>query len=61
MDTKRLRLKTGATQKEFAQAIGVSEQCVVLWETGKRVPRASSLKRIIAYCKEHGIKYLEEL
>ena len=61
MDTKRLRLKTGATQKEFAKAIGVSEQCVVLWETGKRVPRASSLKRIIAYCKEHGINYLEEL
>ena len=61
MDTKRLRMKTGDTQKEFAKAIGVSEQCVVLWETGKRVPRASSLKRIIAYCKEHGINYLEEL
>lgn len=61
MDTKRLRMKTGDTQKEFAKAIGVSEQCVVLWETGKRAPRASSLKRIIAYCKEHGINYLEEL
>ena len=61
MDTKRIRLKTGDTQKEFAKTIGVSERSVVLWETGKRVPRASSLKRIIAYCKEHGIKYLEDL
>lgn len=61
MDTKRIRMRMGDTQKEFAKAIGVSERSVVLWETGKRVPRASSLKRIIAYCKENGIKYLEEL
>ena len=61
MDTKRIRQKTGDTQKEFAKAIGVSEQSVVMWETGKRVPRASSIKRIIAYCKEHKIKYLEDL
>ena len=60
MDTKMIRRKTGVTQKEFAKAIGVSEQCIVFWETGKRTPRASSIKRIIAYCKENGIKYLED-
>lgn len=57
MDTKRIRLRTGATQKEFAKEIGVSEQSVVLWETKKRNPRPSSLKRIIRYCKKHRIEY----
>lgn len=61
MDTKKIRRKLGITQKEFAKAIGVSEQSVVLWETKKRYPRASSLKRIIAFCKQQGIKYLEEI
>ena len=55
MDTKRIRTKTGDTQKEFALAVGVSEQCVVLWETGKRHPRPSSIKKIIRYCKEKNI------
>lgn len=53
MNIKSIRQKTGVTQKEFAKEIGVSEQSVVLWETGKRTPRPSSIKRIIAYCKAH--------
>lgn len=43
---KVLREKNGLTQTEFAQAAGVSQQCVAKWETGKAMPKASRLPEL---------------
>jgi len=45
------RKATGQTQKEFAREIGVSEPTMNHYETGKRVPNAEFLARLIEYVK----------
>lgn len=38
LDIKDLRLKIGATQRELAEMVGVSEKTVQNWEYGKPIP-----------------------
>lgn len=40
------REKSGLTQKEVADKIGVDQSAVSLWETGKTAPRASMLVKL---------------
>lgn len=42
------REKSGLTQKEVAERIGVDQSAVSLWETGKTRPRATLLVQIAA-------------
>lgn len=53
---KKIRLSKGLNQKEFAEVLGVSIVAVSQWETGTREPRPNNIKKILAYCKENGIK-----
>ena len=39
MDVKRIRLRLGLTQEEFARRVGCSGHAVSIWERGNRVPR----------------------
>jgi DNA-binding transcriptional regulator YiaG len=43
---RALRARLGMTRKQFSQALGVSPGAVFLWETGRSVPRRSSLARL---------------
>lgn len=60
MYKKEMRLNLGLSQEEFADKIGVCSQCISNWETGLSKPSIASMKKIIHYCKENNIKYLEE-
>lgn len=46
MNYKKLREKSGLTQKELADELGVDQSAVCLWETGKTQPRAKLLPKI---------------
>lgn len=37
------RVNAGLTQKQFAEACGVSESTVLKWESGERVPKMSMI------------------
>ncbi len=39
-------MKCGFTQKELAQKISVSTNCISMWETGDRNPSISMLKKL---------------
>lgn len=56
MNTKKIRLTLGYTQEEFAKELGVTLQCVSNWETGRRNPSPSSIKRILAFCKKYEVR-----
>jgi DNA-binding transcriptional regulator YiaG len=43
---RALRARLSMTRKQFSQALGVSPGAIFLWETGRSVPRRSSLARI---------------
>lgn len=43
---KACRVNTGMSQREFADAIGVHLNTVNNWETGKREPTLSQLRKI---------------
>jgi DNA-binding XRE family transcriptional regulator len=45
---RQTRLDTDLTQGEIAQAVGVAQPTVALWETGKRVPRGKAALRYAA-------------
>lgn len=45
----QLRNKKGLNQRDFAQAIGVSNGAVAMWETNKRQPDLEMLKKIAEY------------
>lgn len=42
---REVRKRAGLTQAEIADAIGVSQPTIGLWETGKRVPRGAPALR----------------
>ena len=46
---KALRKKFGLTQRELAEAVGVTENAVSKWETGYSVPRMGAIERIAAH------------
>jgi DNA-binding transcriptional regulator YiaG len=43
---RALRARLGMTRKQFSRALGVSPGAIFLWETGRSVPRRSSLARL---------------
>lgn len=43
---KAMREKKGITQVNFAKEMGVSQQCITKWETGKAMPQASRLPKL---------------
>ena len=56
---KQLRAKLIITQTELAELLGVSFASINRWETGKHMPTTKIKRKIVALCKENGIK-LEE-
>jgi len=51
---KRIRL---LSQKDFADAIGVSFSTVNRWENGKNIPNFKDLKKISDYCYTQNIPF----
>ena len=47
---KRIRQQSLLSQKDFADAIGVSFSTVNRWENGKNIPNFKDLKKISDYC-----------
>lgn len=41
----QVRQQAGLTQLEIAEAVGVAQPTVALWESGKRVPRGAAALR----------------
>ena len=48
---KAARINAGKTQKDAANAIGVSNSTIVKWENGKTLPRADQLNNLCARYK----------
>ncbi len=46
---KKVRLLRGLIRRETAEALGVSEETIESWETGKTAPRASRWERIVCF------------
>jgi len=46
---RRQRILRGITQRESANELGVSEETISRWETGKRAPDVRRLPRLIAF------------
>jgi len=44
LDVKAIRLRTGFSQRQFADLLGVSISLVESWEQNRRKPSGSSLK-----------------
>ncbi len=44
---KALRERTGLTQEQFAQKVGVTYSTVNHWENGKRVPQPFLVRRLL--------------
>lgn len=45
---KEFRVKKGLTQAELAEIVGAYQSTVAMWETGQRIPRIASLKKLAA-------------
>lgn len=45
---KEYRVNANMTQVELAQKLKVSKSTVAMWETGRRTPRLSALKKLSA-------------
>lgn len=43
---KGLREKNGLTQVALAEAIGVTQACVAMWENGKALPNSDKLPKL---------------
>lgn len=50
---RRLREQLGMTQKQLADALGLNQSAIALWESGKTVPTIQNLYRLadILGCK----------
>ena len=48
---KELRMESGLTQMQFAQAIGTSQKNISRWELGETEPSAYYLKKIAEFYK----------
>ena len=47
---KRARERNGMTQQQLANALGLDQSTVCLWETGKTLPRGKMLARVASIC-----------
>ena len=52
---KACRVNVQATAKELADAIGVTEDTIYNWESGKYAPRAKQMSKILAYFASKGL------
>lgn len=52
---KACRVNIQATAKEMAEAIGVTEDTIYNWESGKYAPRAKQLNKILSYFASKGL------
>ena len=43
---KNLRKAAGLTQKQLGEKLGISFQSIAQWETGKRIPKIETLRKI---------------
>ncbi len=43
---KEYRFKVGYTQKQIAEALGVTPHCITQWESGARRPNVVMLKKL---------------
>jgi DNA-binding transcriptional regulator YiaG len=46
---RQLREQAGVSQSDIAAVVGVSRECVSMWESGPRVPRGQNLERYLAF------------
>jgi DNA-binding transcriptional regulator YiaG len=46
---RQLREQAGVSQTEIAAVVGVSRECVSLWESQPRMPRGQNLERYLAF------------
>ncbi len=46
-DLYKFRQKTGMSQKEFAEKVGVSQAAINMWENGKRSPQLQHVFKIV--------------
>ena len=51
---KACRVNVGATAKEMAMAIGVTEETIYNWECGKYSPRAKQIIKILKFFSDRG-------
>ena len=54
---KKIRQQCLLSQKDFADALGVSFSTVNRWENGKTVPNYKDLKKISDYCRKNDIPF----
>ena len=52
---KKIRVKTGLSQEDFAREIHVSFTTVNRWENNKSTPNRMARVLIVDYCEKHGI------
>lgn len=62
---KELRLNAGVTQTEFSKYLGLSKATISYYETGKRMPSNSQIRKIANYFKVPvdfllGMDYIQE-
>lgn len=43
---KQMRMERGLSQKQLAEAVGVTQQCVSKWESGRMEPTLSCLWKL---------------
>ena len=48
---KEWRVNQGLSQRKAANMLGISEQTIVFWEAGKRVPSALSMAKVKKFMK----------
>jgi DNA-binding transcriptional regulator YiaG len=53
---KKLRLALSLEQAEFGKEFDVTAGTVSNWESGRRVPRLSKVRLMLALAKKHKIK-----
>ena len=52
---KACRVNVQATAKEMADAIGVTEDTIYNWESGKYDPRAKQMAKILSFFASKGL------
>ena len=53
---KACRVNIQASAKEMAESIGVTEDTIYNWESGKYAPRAKQMSKILAYFASKGLQ-----
>ena len=56
-----IRAILGMTSKAFAKVVGVAQNTVTGWESGRSVPNASSRFVIAELCKSRGIVFRKDM